>query len=63
MTEKIFGKGEDCKSNWTATMADYNETDTELVIEGKPVMERWETPFMNKMADDAASNVNLKHTV
>merc|ERR1712014_153812 len=53
---KIFAAEEDCRSNWTDSMADYNEADTHLAIEGKPVMERWETPFMNKLADIAASN-------
>merc|ERR1712071_372806 len=53
---KIFAAEEDCRTNWTDSMADYNEADTHLAIEGKPVMERWETPFMNKLADIAASN-------
>jgi len=55
----IYASGEDCKSVWDGSMADYNDQDTELVIDGKPVMERWETPFMNHMADTASSNVSL----
>ena len=56
----IFENGEDYTTDWNASMADYDAQDTELVIEGKPVMERWETPFMNKLADTAASNVNFE---
>ena len=44
-TELVYQKGEDFKNVWDKALT--KRTDTHLEIMGKPVMERWETPYMH----------------
>jgi len=53
--DSIFQEGEDLKKKWNKIDADFDETNDHLNIEGKPVMERWETPYMHSLARVARS--------
>ena len=52
-TKAIFAKDEDCKESWNSIKADFSikiGDNDKLQISGKPVMERWETPYMHMLA-------------
>lgn len=50
----IFQKGETCISEWKDAKATFTTNSQHLTILGKPVMEKWETPYMHKLASIAA---------
>ena len=55
MDTAIFDKGEQCTAEWGSAAAEYDVTDDHLDIMGKPVMQRWETPYMHRLAEIASS--------
>lgn len=58
----IYTEGEDLKSQWKDASADFTPGDEHLEIKGKPVMEKWETPFMHSLATVAASKGTISHS-
>jgi len=54
--DSIFSEGENLKKKWNEIDADFDESNDHLEIEGKPVMERWETPYMHSLARVARSH-------
>ena len=53
----IYSEREDCKQSWSETKADFSikvGDNDKLQIAGKPVMERWETPYMHLLARAAS---------
>lgn len=56
MAERIFSEGENRREGWKDAKATYTSNKEHLVICGKPVMEKWETPYMHKLASIAAGN-------
>ena len=53
--EKIFKKGENYKQDWNKAEPTFTDGNEHLMIFGKPVMERWETPLMYKLAEIVTS--------
>ena len=53
----IYSEREDCKQSWSETKTDFSikvGDNDKLQIAGKPVMERWETPYMHLLARAAS---------